>query len=189
LLLCIIIHHFPVLYLNTLLKVPFRQSQVLQTSCSLIKLMDNVLKDRCDIFYADTVSVCPCSCLWDLEAGKRSLEFEAHSGDVVSISLSPDSKSYVTGSVDKSCRLWDLRDEKPKQTFFGHTADVNSVCVSHLSLGSIRAVIHRHQKRIVPRGFVSLLSLSTHLKNGSIFHILSFTYLVFNSVNASYFML
>ncbi|XP_021914403.1 guanine nucleotide-binding protein subunit beta-2 isoform X2 [Zootermopsis nevadensis] len=67
-------------------------------------------------------------CLWDLEAGKRSLEFEAHSGDVVSISLSPDSKTYITGSVDKSCRLWDLRDEKPKQTFFGHTSDVNSVC-------------------------------------------------------------
>jgi guanine nucleotide-binding protein subunit beta len=65
--------------------------------------------------------------------GKRSLEFEAHSGDVVSISLSPDSTSYVTGSVDKSCRLWDLRDEKPKQTFFGHTSDVNSVCVSYLS--------------------------------------------------------
>jgi FOG: WD40 repeat len=75
--------------------------------------------------------ICLCSCLWDLEVGKRSMEFEAHSGDVVSISLSPDSKSYVTGSVDKSCRLWDLRDEKPKQTFFGHTSDVNSVCVSH----------------------------------------------------------
>jgi len=59
------------------------------------------------------------------------MEFEAHAGDVVSISLSPDFKSYVTGSVDKSCRLWDLRDEKPKQTFFGHTSDVNSVCVSH----------------------------------------------------------
>jgi guanine nucleotide-binding protein subunit beta len=77
--------------------------------------------------------------LWDLEVGKRSLEFEAHSGDVVSISLSPDSKSYITGSVDKTCRLWDLRDEKPKQTFFGHTSDVNSVCVSCVSFASITA--------------------------------------------------
>lgn len=68
--------------------------------------------------------------MWDLEAGKRLQDFEAHNGDVVSISLSPDGKTYITGSVDKTCRLWDLREEKPKQTFFGHTMDVNSVCVS-----------------------------------------------------------
>jgi WD40 repeat protein len=64
--------------------------------------------------------------------GKRTLEFEGHSGDVVSISVSSDCKNYVTGSVDKSCRLWDVRDDRPKQTFFGHTSDVNSVCVSCL---------------------------------------------------------
>lgn len=57
-------------------------------------------------------------------------DFEAHAGDVVSISLSPDGNTYVTGSVDKTCKLWDLREEKAKQTFFGHDADVNSVCVS-----------------------------------------------------------
>lgn len=48
---------------------------------------------------------------------------------MVSISLSPDGNSFVTGSVDKTCRLWDIRDDKPKQTFFGHVSDVNSVCV------------------------------------------------------------
>lgn len=57
-------------------------------------------------------------------------DFEAHAGDVVSISLSPDGNTYVTGSVDKTCKLWDLREEKAKQIFFGHEADVNSVCVS-----------------------------------------------------------
>lgn len=39
-------------------------------------------------------------------------------------------KTYITGSVDRTCKLWDVRDEKAKQTFFGHDADVNSVCVS-----------------------------------------------------------
>ncbi|KOB73185.1 Guanine nucleotide-binding protein beta 2 [Operophtera brumata] len=68
-----------------------------------------------------------CRCVWDLEAGKREMEFDAHAGDVVTISLSPDMKTYVTGSVDKTCKLWDVRDEKAKQTFFGHEADVNSV--------------------------------------------------------------
>lgn len=69
-------------------------------------------------------------CIWDLEAGKKTTEFDAHCGDVVSISLAPDMKTYVTGSVDKTCKLWDIREEKPTQTFFGHSADVNSVCVS-----------------------------------------------------------
>ncbi|CAG5104092.1 Similar to Gbeta76C: Guanine nucleotide-binding protein subunit beta-2 (Drosophila melanogaster) [Cotesia congregata] len=55
-------------------------------------------------------------------------DFCAHAGDVVSISLSPDGNSYITGSVDKTCKLWDMREEKAKQTFFGHEADVNSVC-------------------------------------------------------------
>lgn len=41
-----------------------------------------------------------------------------------------DMKTYVTGSVDRTCKLWDVRAEKAKQTFFGHEADVNSVCVS-----------------------------------------------------------
>lgn len=143
-------------------------------------MLDNVLKFRCDMFYADTGSVCPCSCLWDLEAGKRSLEFEAHSGDVVSISLSPDYKSYITGSVDKSCRLWDLRDEKPKQTFFGHTSDVNSVCVSCLSFASVGAAHTRLWELNSPLWVCFHAVSTTHLKRGSIFQILLLTYTVFN---------
>lgn len=74
------------------------------------------------------------SCQWDLETGKRVYDFEAHNGDVVSISLSSDKNTYITGSVDKTCRLWDVRDQSPKQTFFGHDADVNSVSVSFCTL-------------------------------------------------------
>lgn len=70
------------------------------------------------------------SCIWDLEANKKTTDFCAHAGDVVSISLSPDGNTYITGSVDRTCKLWDLREENAKQTFFGHEADVNSVCVS-----------------------------------------------------------
>lgn len=68
--------------------------------------------------------------MWDLEAGKRTNEVAgAHCGDVVSLSLAPDQSTFVTGSVDKTCKLWDLRELKCKQMFFGHEADVNSVCV------------------------------------------------------------
>lgn len=58
------------------------------------------------------------------------MDVPAHNGDVVSISVAPDGNTFVTGSVDKTCRLWDVRDPSPKQTFFGHESDVNSVCVS-----------------------------------------------------------
>lgn len=64
-------------------------------------------------------------CIWDLEAGKKTSEVNAHGGDVVSISLSPDGNQFVTGSVDRTCKLWDVRDCNQKQTFFGHSADVN----------------------------------------------------------------
>lgn len=69
-------------------------------------------------------------CKWDLESGRKLSDVQAHNGDVVSISLASDGNTFVTGSVDRSCRLWDIREDKPKQTFFGHEADVNSVCVS-----------------------------------------------------------
>lgn len=69
-------------------------------------------------------------CKWDLETGKKTMDFPAHAGDVVSISLSADGNTYITGSVDRTCKLWDIREETAKQTFFGHEADVNSVCVS-----------------------------------------------------------
>lgn len=67
--------------------------------------------------------------MWDLESGRKTVGFDAHNGDVVSVSVAPDGNTYVTGSVDKTCRLWDIREQKPKQTFFGHEGDVNSVCV------------------------------------------------------------
>ncbi|KAJ8973617.1 hypothetical protein NQ317_003247 [Molorchus minor] len=57
-------------------------------------------------------------CKWDLETGRKTSDFIAHNGDVVSISLSPDGNSFVTGSVDKTCRLWDIREEKTKTNIF-----------------------------------------------------------------------
>ncbi|XP_015108755.1 guanine nucleotide-binding protein subunit beta-2 [Diachasma alloeum] len=78
-------------------------------------------------------------CMWDLESGKKNVDFPAHAGDVVSISLNPDGQTYVTGSVDKTCKLWDFREERAKQTFFGHEADVNSVCCHPSGQGFVTA--------------------------------------------------
>lgn len=68
-----------------------------------------------------------------MENGKKTTEFDAHCGDVVTISLAPDGNTYLTGSVDKTCKLWDVRETSPRQVFVGHSADVNSVCVSAMN--------------------------------------------------------
>lgn len=66
---------------------------------------------------------------WNLDTGDVVHEWFGHSGDVATMSLSPDKSCFLTGSVDRTVKLWDLRDPKEcKQTFWGHKSDVNSVC-------------------------------------------------------------
>jgi len=66
--------------------------------------------------------------LWDIEAGSKVTEFTDHTGDVMSISISPDKNSFVSGACDASAKYWDIRTGKCTQTFQGHESDINSVC-------------------------------------------------------------
>lgn len=75
--------------------------------------------------------VCVCvSALWDIETGQQTTLFSGHSGDVMSLSLSPDSRTFISGACDASIKLWDVRDSMCRQTFTGHESDINAVCVS-----------------------------------------------------------
>lgn len=66
--------------------------------------------------------------LWDTSSGKAITKFTDHSGDVLSVSLSPDSSVFVSGSVDQTARLYDIRAGKLAQMrFVDHTSDVNAV--------------------------------------------------------------
>ncbi|XP_014211686.1 guanine nucleotide-binding protein subunit beta-2 [Copidosoma floridanum] len=81
-------------------------------------------------------------CIWDLEANKKTTDFPGHAGDIASLSLAPDNNTFLTGSVDRTCKLWDVREinnEKANQTFFGHEADVNSVCYHPSGHGFVTA--------------------------------------------------
>uniref|UniRef100_A0AAZ3RV85 Uncharacterized protein n=1 Tax=Oncorhynchus tshawytscha TaxID=74940 RepID=A0AAZ3RV85_ONCTS len=49
-------------------------------------------------------------------------------GDVMSLSLSPDFKTFVSGACDASSKLWDVRDGMCRQSFTGHVSDINAVC-------------------------------------------------------------
>ena len=67
------------------------------------------------------------SALWDIETGQQTQTFSGHTGDVMSLSLSPDYRSFVSGACDASAKLWDIREGICKQTFPGHESDINAV--------------------------------------------------------------
>lgn len=48
----------------------------------------------------------------------------------MSLSLAPDSRTFISGACDASIKLWDIRDSMCRQTFTGHESDINAVCVS-----------------------------------------------------------
>lgn len=51
----------------------------------------------------------------------------------MSLSLSPDMRTFISGACDASAKLWDIRDGMCKQTFPGHESDINAVAVSFRS--------------------------------------------------------
>jgi len=65
--------------------------------------------------------------MWDLETGKKKTSFLSHTGDCMSLALSPDQNCFLSGSCDSSAKLWDMRDGQCKQTLIGHTGDINAV--------------------------------------------------------------
>ncbi|XP_012327683.1 guanine nucleotide-binding protein subunit beta-4 isoform X1 [Aotus nancymaae] len=65
--------------------------------------------------------------LWDIETAQQTTTFTGHSGDVMSLSLSPDMRTFVSGACDASSKLWDIRDGMCRQSFTGHVSDINAV--------------------------------------------------------------
>lgn len=69
------------------------------------------------------------SCIfWDVVSGDVVKTFNDHTGDVMSVAISPENANiFVSGSVDTTARIWDLRIGKCVQTHAGHSEDINSV--------------------------------------------------------------
>jgi len=65
--------------------------------------------------------------LWDVENGNVVQKFQEHTGDVMSVSVSPDQNTFVSGACDSHAKIWDIRSGKCVQTFQGHESDINSV--------------------------------------------------------------
>jgi len=56
--------------------------------------------------------------------------FRGHDATVRAVAISPDGRSALSGSEDKTLLLWDLATGKPLQRFVGHTGEVHSVAIS-----------------------------------------------------------
>lgn len=92
--------------------------------------------------------------------------FAGHSGDVMSLSLAPDGRTFVSGACDASIKLWDVRDSMCRQTFIGHESDINAVAVSwgqaasHAFL-SPGPALHPHPPVSVPQFFPNGYAFTT----------------------------
>lgn len=77
-----------------------------------------------------TVSLPFGSALWDIETGQQKTVFVGHTGDCMSLAVSPDFNLFISGACDASAKLWDVREGTCRQTFTGHESDINAICVS-----------------------------------------------------------
>lgn len=73
------------------------------------------------------------SALWDIETGQQKTVFLGHTGDCMSLAVSPDFKLFISGACDATAKLWDVREGTCRQTFSGHESDINAICVCILS--------------------------------------------------------
>ncbi|XP_026854955.1 guanine nucleotide-binding protein G(I)/G(S)/G(T) subunit beta-3a isoform X1 [Electrophorus electricus] len=69
-----------------------------------------------------------CTCvLWDIETGLQKTMFTGHMGDCMSLAVSPDFNTFISGACDYTAKLWDIREGQCRQTFGGHESDINAI--------------------------------------------------------------
>ena len=64
------------------------------------------------------------------EALSKPLTLKGHTDTVYSVTLTPDGKHAVSGSLDNTLRLWDLTTGVCVREFKGHTDPVCSVTLT-----------------------------------------------------------
>ncbi|GIY91719.1 guanine nucleotide-binding protein subunit beta-5 [Caerostris extrusa] len=67
--------------------------------------------------------------LWDVECTHLIQSFHGHTGDVMSLDLSPSETGniFVSAGCDRQALVWDMRTGHCVQQFEGHESDINSV--------------------------------------------------------------
>jgi WD40 repeat protein len=68
--------------------------------------------------------------LWDVTAGDLLHSFVGHNADVTALAFSPDGRTALSGSKDRTLKLWDVATGKELKGFRGHVGDIRSVAFS-----------------------------------------------------------
>jgi len=68
--------------------------------------------------------------LWDAATRQPLPALKGHTGSVMSIVFSPDSRQLASGSADETIILWNVTTGQPLSTFKGHTGSVFSLAFS-----------------------------------------------------------
>ncbi|MFM6249151.1 MAG: WD40 repeat domain-containing protein, partial [Dolichospermum sp.] len=65
-----------------------------------------------------------------LEIGQEKLTFKGHSDWVKTIVITPDGKTVISGSFDKTIKTWDLETSEERLAFKGHSNWVTAIAVT-----------------------------------------------------------
>jgi hypothetical protein len=76
------------------------------------------------------VELQPGHSLWQLLNDQSVRTFTEHSGYVTSVAFSPDGRTALSGSNDKTLKLWDVATGKELRTFTGNPDAVSSLAIS-----------------------------------------------------------
>jgi len=72
----------------------------------------------------------PICCSLTPPGGPLQRTYEGHRGEVYLVAISPDGKTALSGSDDKTLKLWDLSSGKTLHTLEGHRGGVYAVAIS-----------------------------------------------------------
>ena len=61
------------------------------------------------LFWWALIKICKlCSALWDIESSQQITSFRGHTGDVMSISMAPDTNTFISGACDATAKVGGL---------------------------------------------------------------------------------
>ena len=68
--------------------------------------------------------------IWDVRTGKLLSELKGHTGPIISVAISSDSRFVVTASRDGTARIWNAETGVQLKIFRGHENEINVVKIS-----------------------------------------------------------